>query len=141
MNGIIIPLKGAVGSFTFQWNPTEVSEGYSAAWVPIKVAGRALPYQQYSNGEEETLEFTLRFSSSGDAGFVKEQLKKLKDLMKPTENLSGMKAQKPLQVRLGSDINGKYVLKQMRSRKHTYADGSLSWFYADANLSFSKYEQ
>jgi hypothetical protein len=140
MKGMIIPLSGSVGHLTFQWNPDEITESHEASWVPIVVAGRGVPYMQYTNGEEDLLEFTLRFSSKGDPNFVKSQLDLIKSFRKPSQSLAGMKVPPILQVILGADIRDQYVLTRVRTKKHTYANESLLWYYGDANMTLSKYE-
>jgi hypothetical protein len=140
MKGMIIPLTGTAGNLTFQWNPDEISQSHAATWVPIKVAGKEVPFYQFTNGEDDQLEFTLRFSSKGDPGFVKGQLEKVMGFLKPTQRFSGMQSPAVLQVILGSDLRGRYVLTKVRTRKHTYANGSLLWYYGDAQLTLSRYE-
>ena len=138
MNGVIIPLSGGASAVTFQYHPQEISQAYSATWVPLKVAGRETPYLQYTNGEEDLLEFTLRFASKGAPGYVKGKLEGLQALMKPSGSMGGLQGPPVLQLVLGSDLRWRCVLQGLKTRKHTWHDRNLLWYYADAHLTFSR---
>ena len=142
--GMIIPLEGGLtgGAITFQWNPAEVHRQDSANWVPLYVAGRELPYLQYAHGRESILRFTLRFTGSGSSpSFVGDMLDNLRSLMEPSIQMASLQRPPRVIVMLGNDLRLTCVLRDCRTRRHTYAtpDG-LQWLFGDAQLIFSEYQ-
>jgi len=88
MKGMIIPLSGSAGTSHIPVEPRRDYRVARGVMGPIVVAGRGVPYMQYTNGEEDLLEFTLRFSSKGDSNFVKSQLDLIKSFRTPSNVLA-----------------------------------------------------
>ena len=140
--GMIIVLGGAsIGStITFQWNPREIREEGSAKWVPIRAAGCAVPFLEYTSGNERMLRFRLEFSRHHTgAGYVDDMLDLLMSLTEPGPGMGGQ-VMPPLLKLLFGQKKGTYVMLRCDTHRHTKADpDGLRWQFGSADLTLSEY--
>ena len=92
MRGGIIPLEGGGNQIMFQWNPAQISgPNVKPKYAEIEVAGREVPYLQYSNGSTITYTFDLDVSRGDNGpGYVKGVVEALSELTRPTIRGQGM---------------------------------------------------
>lgn len=135
--GIILAIPPVTGPITFQWNPQQI-EGPSADanWVPIQVAGRELPYYDYTSGGDSVIAFTLGLSkfNRGD-GHVRSMIDRLVSLTTPVIG-TGKKHPPEVIVRLGVR-RWKCITKSVSPSTGANADPfTLDPYDGKVNLSF-----
>ena len=111
----IIPLEGSVGPIWFQWNPIKVGTPKTEAhWATIGVAGSDKPYQHYSHGETQVIQFELTLNRwRAPDGYIKNFRERLALLARPIIPMSATNRPPRVKFVFGEEIRETCIVKSV----------------------------
>lgn len=111
----IIPLEGPIGPIWFQWNPNKIGAIKTEAhYATIGVAGSDKPYQHYSHGETQVIQFELTLNRwRAPDGYIRNFREALAALARPIIPMSAINRPPKVKFVFGDEIRETCIVKSV----------------------------